>query len=172
MWELATVLSGIKLRVKQIGNVHFTHNLFSNFFSSLLTTPHAICLSSLLHTHIHTYTLLCHGGQWKRTNIFLYQQRSGSDRRMKEKDEFKEGCSGLCVCVYVCVLGVGGKKEPGDPEEGERHNGREEQWNVAIPRTLHWGYIYWSQDSEGDILFFFFFSVINRGEVLWIDLVH
>ena len=51
---------------------------------------------------------------------------------MKRKDEFKEGRSGLyvCVCVCVCVCAleveVGGNNELGDPEEEwGGHNGRE-----------------------------------------------
>lgn len=40
-----------------------------------------------------------------------------------------------CACVCMCVLS--GKKEPGAPEEGQRHNSGEGPCDVAIPRTLH-----------------------------------
>lgn len=86
------------------------------------------------HTHIHTF---CQRGQWKQTRSFLHQWVSGSGRRKMRKGELKEGQSGLCLCLFVCVFVC----IKGSKKEEERHNDRwGGQWNVAIPRTPHWGW--------------------------------
>ena len=77
---------------------------------------------------------------------------SGWRGRMNSRRDAVD-CTCVCVCVCVCALEVevGGNNELGDPEEEwGGHNGREGRWIVAIPRTLHWGYIYWSWVRRGD----------------------
>lgn len=116
-------------------SVHFTRNLLYNLFFSLIMNSRCYSQSPR--------------GRWKWINTFLYQWVSGSDRRVKRKDEFKEGRSGLYMRVCMCVAAVTVSQETQRRGRDIMAGRGDEMW----PSQGHCTeviYIYWSQRRFGD----------------------